>query len=126
MGKKIPALLLVFTLGTLLTGCGQMDERSRIKAAMVDITCNVAKAAEEAMKNIDYSNPDQAKKAEEESKKSVAKMEEILKSYDFKDQSDFEKIAEKYKDDKDLENQFKAEVKSKCNYDFDANSGAGV
>ncbi len=119
--KRIQISLLAIVLASVitLTGCGQKDEKTRLKEATVDIACNLVKKMTEDMKNIDFTDEEAMKKIEEESKNMETKMEEMLKKHGFENEKAFEEAGGKYEEDKAFKDQVAKAVKDKCDFDFD-------
>lgn len=121
MIKRSGALLAILSLTLLLSACGK-DERTLVKDAIVDMTCNVIKPMEEKMKTFDYQDPKQAEELQKFSEDSKNKMEAIVKNYGFENSDKFGEVAKKYDQDKALEEETRAAIKSTCNYDLPGSS----
>ena len=124
MHKKFFVGVLVFILaGTVLTGCGPKDEKTRIKEAMIDIGCNVAKPMADAMKNIDQNDEAAMAKILEQTKDVETKMISTVQKHGFTGKDDFQTVSEKYEDDKAFEEEVYAAIKSACGFDMKESPG---
>ncbi len=115
------ALLLAVLFVPVLSGCGPVDEKTRIKNAMVEAACTLMKPLSEQMKNIDPNDTEAQTKALAEIGNMETKLNDIIKKHGFKDQAEIEAATKKYDDDKGT---FKAEVsktvKDSCGFDMES------